>query len=57
MQPNEKRFIKRSGTPEANVVREFSRVKRFKRRCVLKSKHSVVPIMDRDTVKMSNFDK
>lgn len=47
MQPNEKRFIKRSGTPEANVVRESSRVKRFKWRWVLKSKHSVVPIIPR----------
>jgi len=32
VQPNEKRFIKRSGTPEANVARAFSRVKRVKRR-------------------------
>lgn len=43
MQPNEKRFIKRSGTPEANVVPAFSRVKRFKRRWVLNIKYSVVP--------------
>jgi len=32
VQPNEKRFIKRSGTPEANVSRVFSRVKPVKRR-------------------------
>lgn len=31
VQPNEKRFIKRNETPEANVLREFSRVKPVKR--------------------------
>jgi len=43
VQPDEKQFIKRSGTPEANVVRAFSRVKRFKQRWVLSIQYSVVP--------------